>query len=317
MIGAGIMFMLTSRLPAVAPIPTSASEAFASATSSALLNTEVFENSKKDYIINFKPLKESLTSITKQFPQKTFVYFAYLNNASWIGINERDQFIAASTVKVPLAMSIYRLAETGKFKMSDSYTLTQLDLDPAFGKLYQVGPDNSFTLEELMGIMLQHSDNTAMQALVSVAHQVGVGDPFGDVYTYMGWDTSNPDNIADLGTIPTYKMMDLKTLSKMFLSLYNADYDNAAHSAQILQYLATSEFHDQIVAGVPSTIPVSHKIGVWNMKPEQVYSDCGIVYVPNRNYILCLATDGLDKTTSNAFMTAISKAAYEYVSSQE
>src|SRR3989344_1663161 len=79
-----------------------------------LLNKAVTVDLEKHFIINFLSLREDLEKLQKQFPQKTYIYFLYLNNGSWIGLNEREKFTAASTVKVPLAMATYKAAEEGK-----------------------------------------------------------------------------------------------------------------------------------------------------------------------------------------------------------
>lgn len=270
-----------------------------------LINPTVTADLGKHFIINFVPLKKQFLDIQKNYPQNTYIYFDYLNNAAWVGVNEKDLFTAASTIKVPLAMSIMKMQEDGKLKLSDSYTLDQLDLDSHFGDLYKVGPDNAFTIEELMKIMLEKSDNTAMNALYKVLQLVGINDPFADVYSFMGWDYNN------FGEAPTYFDINLKTLSNMFLALYNAKYDNIENSQAILKYLDNSNFDEQIVAGVPVGVAVAHKSGVNDEK--KTYSDCGIVYAPNRNYILCIGSVGAAKPNADKFMVEISKAAYEYV----
>jgi beta-lactamase class A len=270
-----------------------------------LINPGVTANLGKHFIINFKPLETSFKATQARYKQKTFIYFVYLNNAAWIGENESALFTAASTIKVPLAMAIVKMAEEGKLSLSQSYTLDQLDLDSNFGDLYKVGPDNSFTLQELIQIMLENSDNTAMNALIKVAHLIGVSDPFADVYAFMGWGAS------DFGKTPTYNLINLKTLSNMFIALYNAKYDDLDDSQLVLSYLDNSTFTDQIVSGAPANIPVAQKFGV--NAADKTYSDCGIVYAPNRNFLICLGIVGSDQKTANSFMKEITSAAYEYV----
>lgn len=271
----------------------------------SLINESVISDMDKHYIINFKPLKAQLVKLQNKQIQKTYIYFAYLNNTSWIGLNEKDFFTAASTIKVPLAMSIAKMEEDGKLKSTDLYSLIDLDLDPAFGDLYKVGSDKSFTVDELVQIMLMHSDNTAMQALFHVMELIGVHDPLASVYDAMGWDYNGFGNKA------TYIDINLKTLSNIFMALYNASYLNVSDSQKILAYLAQTDFNDQIMAGLPKGAIVSHKIGL-NEK-NKTYSDCGIVYAPNRPYILCVGSSGLDKKASNAFTQDVSKAVYQYI----
>lgn len=309
------LLLLVYTLGAVGPHPVlkAVSQKFNGPVKSAddypLLNSEAVQNLQKHYIINFGPLRNDLGNIQKSYPQKSFVYFDYLNNSSWIGLNEKDMFTAASTVKVPLAMALMKAVESGKIKLTDSYTLDSLDLDPSFGDLYKAGADKAFTVEELIKIMLEQSDDTAMMAIFNIFNKLGINDPLGDVYTTMGWTAFIGQPLGSDGK-PDYQDINTKTLSNMFTALYNATYVDADSSQKILAYLANTPFNDKIDAGVPDGVTVAHKIGVY--ADNNTYSDCGIVYAPNRNYILCVGFVG-DENSAKTFMSKVSKTAYQYV----
>lgn len=294
----GVGVLLGIFIPRLSPPPSSPAFEFINPTVTSKLN--------KHFIINFLPLKKQLEAIQSEYSHKTYIYFNYLNNGSWLGINERENFAAASLVKVPLAMSVYKMVEEGKIKLTDTYSLEELDLDKNFGELYKIGPDKELTVEELLKIMLEQSDNTAMRALTNVAGKIGVDDPFADIYSFMGWILDESDQE------PNYReVINLKTLSNMFLALYNATYINFEHSNQILTYLTNTPFNDKIAAGTPGDIPVSHKIGIASNK--ETFSDCGIVYAPNRNYLLCLGSNGADEKKAGKFMSEVSEAVYQFV----
>jgi beta-lactamase class A len=277
----------------------------------AFVNPTVMSNLNKHFIINFGPLKKTITEIQAKYPHKTYVYFLYLNNGAWTGLNEREEFTAASTVKVPLAMAAMKAVEEGKLQLSDRYTLNELDLNADFGELYKNGADHDFSLEELIRIMLEQSDNTAAIAVQNILMNIGIADPLADVYAQFGW--AYGDNVPGFGegTTPNYVKINLKTLSNMFLALYNATYNSPEHSEKILGYLAGSSFNNKIVAGVPERVPIAHKIGV--SANDETFSDCGIVYASNRHYILCVGSNGGDEKRAASFMAEISKAAYDYV----
>ncbi|MBI5077808.1 MAG: serine hydrolase, partial [Candidatus Yonathbacteria bacterium] len=182
------------------------------------INKAVTANLGKHFIINFKPLRTELEKIQKSYPQKTYIYFSYLNSGSWVGLNEREEFYAASTLKVPLAMAVLKAVEDGRLKLSDSYSLEELDLDQGFGDLYKVGADKEFTVEELLKIMLEQSDNTAFNAVFTVFRRVGIDDPLGSVYGFLGWESL--PSIPELGETPNYSKITLKTLANLFVALY-------------------------------------------------------------------------------------------------
>lgn len=210
-----------------------------------------------------------------------------------------------------MAMALFKAIEEDRIKLTDNYALEELDLDKNFGELYKVGPDKQFTVEELVRIMLEKSDNTAMSGINNIFKKIGIDDPLGSVYEFMGWEGESFKSIAEMGKVPNYQNINLKTLSTMFLALYNAKYVNVEHSQQILEYLTNTPFNSKIVAGVPENVIVSHKIGV--SAQDNTFSDCGIIYAPNRNYILCLGSNGGDEKQASKFMAEVSKAVYKYV----
>ncbi len=208
-------------------------------------------------------------------------------------------------------MALFKAIEEEKLKLTDSYALEELDLDKNFGDLYKVGPDRQFTVEELVKIMLEKSDNTAMSGINNIFKKLGIDDPLVEVYSSMGWESGGIEPIAEMGKTPNYQNINLKTLSTMFLALYNAKYVNIGHSNKILEYLTNTPFNNKIAAGVPDNVMVAHKIGT--SAQDQTFSDCGIVYASNRNYILCLGSNGGDEKNAAKFMAEISAAAYKFV----
>lgn len=288
--------------------PTSASNPNTAAPTGeySFINPTVIAGIGKHYIINVQPLKEKLLAIKDKYPYPTYVYFAYLSNDSWIGVNEREYFTAASTIKVPLAMSIMKAVEDKKLSLDSQYTVRPEDLDDNFGDFYKTAEGNTYTIRELMRIMLENSDNTASAALVRALREIGFEDPFSNVYTFMGWD-----NYPALGEVPEYFDINLKVLSNMFLALYNAKYVNIEHSQEILGYLNNDNFEDQIVAGVPNSVAVAHKSGI--QLNTSTYSDCGIVYAPSRHYLLCVGLEGVSENVANTFISEVSEAAYQFV----
>ncbi|TSC90965.1 MAG: beta-lactamase class A [Parcubacteria group bacterium Licking1014_17] len=278
----------------------------------SLINPTISANLGKHYIINFSPLKKELEIIRGKYAQKNYIYFLYLNNSSWVGFDEKELFTAASTVKVPVAISVLRFIENGRLKLNDVYTLDELDIDNGFGELYKGGVGKEFSVEELIKIMVEQSDNTALLALLHIFEDIGIINPLEDVYLSLGWDMAGFMPSFGQDAQPNYENINLKTLSNMFTALYNVAYLNEEHSQKLLSFLADTPFDEKMVRGIPSSVTVSHKIGI-AAGGGKTFSDCGIVYIPKRHYILCLGSSGGDESSANQFMAEVSKAVYQYV----
>lgn len=211
---------------------------------------------------------------------------------------------AASLLKVPLAMEIYKAIESGKLTPSQKITLTQPMLDNAFGTLYQKGAGYTLTVQDAVRIMLVESDNTAVKALSAT---LGNSLPNGEsVFNYL--DTAVQQD-ADFSVL-----IGARGYSSILKCLYFACYLNPEHSETVLQHLSQTNFKNRLVAGVADKkIKIAHKIGVFQ---ETTQSDCGIIYKEARPYILCVMIDGQDNQKTDWHISELSKRVYNYVNKQ-
>ena len=129
------------------------------------------------------------------------------------------------------------------------------------------------------------------------------------------------DDVADYLDIPKEKQENFivispKNYSSILRSLYLSSYLQESSSSEIIDILTKTTFNDKLPAGVESRVKVAHKVGVYTNPKVTVptFSDCGIVYVPQRPYILCIMTNTSEEN-ARRHMTDISKMIYDYVSS--
>jgi beta-lactamase class A len=107
-----------------------------------------------------------------------------------------------------------------------------------------------------------------------------------------------------------------------FRVLFNASYLTKESSQKALELLTHTDFTGGLVAWVSnSDILVAHKfgergiIGANGIEEKQLH-DCWIVYYPDRPYILCVMTRGLDWSKLQQTIADISKMVYEEVASK-
>lgn len=266
-----------------------------------LLSKRVFIEDSNDLIVNFVPLRNALKEYVAAQNGTVGVYFEYLPSGSSIGANDTEEVRLASLSKVPLVMSVLKKIEKGGLALDTEITLKKEFLDPKFGDLWKKGEGTVLTVEELIKLSLQRSDNTAYEALFSLLSQKEVMD----VYNSLEIEVSGRDD--DVRVSP-------KSYSSIFRSLYLSTYLQLKDSQYILEILTNTIFNDKIPSGLPSFVPVSHKIGVFDRADgaEKVYTDCGIVYYPLRPYILCIFVQDTEMATIK-HAQLISKMVYGYV----
>lgn len=261
------------------------------------LSKRIFMENQNDILINLLPLREALREYIGGLPDNVGVYFEYLPSGNSIGVNEKMEVEIASLIKIPMVMLAYREFEKGRANKSDVLTIKEENLDSNFGNLWQKGAGTQLTVEEAIRLALVESDNTAANMLLSIASEESINEVFDSL---------------DIETTKGGKLLTIspKSYSSIFRSLYLSSYLKRESSNEILEVLTRTIFNEQIVAGVPSTVKVAHKIGVF--QSTNTHSDCGIVFAPRRPYLLCIMTEA-DKKKANEYMRHISKMIYGYV----
>ncbi len=83
--------------------------------------------------------------------------------------NADRKFGAASTVKIPLMVEIFRQIDRGERSLDDEYVLTAEDVAVGSGVMLHLHHGMTFTLNDLIYLMISISDNTATNILIEMA----------------------------------------------------------------------------------------------------------------------------------------------------
>lgn len=268
------------------------------------LSKRIFASNPNDIIVNFIPLREALKEYVGKQAGKVGVYFEYLPSGTSIGINDKEEIKLASLSKVPIAMSILKKIEREQMSLNDTLVIEKKHLNQKFGTLWKKGEGASLSVGEAIRYALVESDNTAYDLLFDQL----TGKEINEVYE--GLDI--PIGIEKEEDL--YPIVSPKNYSSIFRSLYLSSFLSTEHSNYILKLLTQSEFNDKLRAGVPENILVSHKIGVFTRtdNSRNVFIDCGIIYVPERPYIICAFVQDTENRAQK-HISYISKIIYGYI----
>jgi beta-lactamase class A len=219
-------------------------------------------------------------------------------------VNPAEQYQAASLIKLPVAMELYKAQELGLIDLGQTIALKEEWLNDDFGTLYHRGAGYELTLQEAVRILLVESDNTALRAIIETNDKVLQLEDRALSSLDIEFSTDENQSIR-IGT---------RAYSSFLKCLYFACYNTKAHSQDMLRYLTQTPFNNRLAAGVDEGVTVAHKIGVFN---TQVQSDCGIVYLENNNYVLCIMLVGNDTDTINQTMAELSRLVFDFVQDSE
>ncbi|QQR52221.1 serine hydrolase [bacterium] len=218
------------------------------------------------------------------------------------GFDDRE-LIAASLIKVPLVMNLYKAAELRRVNLEQVITIQESQLDHSYGELWQRGAGTTLTLRELAKLTLAESDNTASRAI------------FDQIQSKL---SENEQSLAQLdidqNTYDGQAVINARSYSSVLKSLYLSSYLNRDHSSELLNFLTQSNENTRLTKLLPSDLAVAHKNGVYNREWSE--SDCGIVYAKARPYSVCIMV-GLPDDQAGLFMAETSKLIFDYVTSYQ
>ena len=251
------------------------------------------------FITNIQPLREKLNKIGEDRNLETAsIYFEYLQTGANISIKPNVRVYPASLLKVPTAIAVMRKIEKGEWRLDNKLVLFAGDIDPNYGEQYYKNSiGTTFTIEELLKAILIESDNTTHRILI---RNLSTED-FALMRDSMGLDE----------VLNERQLLSAKEYSRVFRALYYASSISREHSEQLLEWLSETPFNDYLQSGLPAGVKFSHKIGEGG--PSKTYLDSGIVYAPDRPYLLTVVIAGRDEAETKEIMREISQTVYDYV----
>ena len=254
------------------------------------------------------------------------VYFRDLTTQDSTLVNARHRFHAASTMKVPVMIQLFRDRDAHRLSLDDSIAVANVFKSIVDSSPYQLdkGDDSDSTLylrvggkasiRELVELMETVSSNLATNILIThvgapranaTAHQLGAdsilvlrGVEDGKAYRA---GRNNTTTARDLGVLMT--------------AIAQNRAASAAACREMLEILGRQHFKEGIPAGLPENVRVYHKTG-WVGK--LVYHDAAIVELPGgRRYVLAVLTGGIEKDEdAYKVVSDISRMVYESVTAR-
>ena len=240
-------------------------------------------------------------------------------------IDGRDEFLidpdkpfhAASTMKVPVMIELFRQAADGSLSLDEALPVRNGFRSVVDGSPYSLDESDdsdrevyaaigkTMTLRRLCELMITVSSNLATNLLIE---RIGVQNVRRTV-TRLGADGMQvqrgveDDKAFQKGLNNTTTA---RALLVLFDRLAHGTAVNPERDREMVEILERQHFRDGIPAGLPSDVPVAHKTG----SITRIQHDAGIVFA-HPPYVLVVLVRGLeDEKTSKALIAEISRAVY-------
>ena len=226
-------------------------------------------------------LKSQLQGLMSQYPMiKPSIYVWEYENGKYVDINGDSLYSAASIIKLPVLVRLFKSIEANQMTIYDEMLLTDYYQSPGSGNLQYAQTGRKYSLDSLAKTMIQDSDNTSTNMIMSKLGgmddiNVGLRD-WGISTTYVRtW-------LPDLkGTNKTTA----KDMAKILYNLDNPGFLNVNSREFIIDYLSHVKNNRLIAAGLGDGAMFIHKTG----DIGTMLGDAGIVFAPNgKKYIVVI-----------------------------
>lgn len=251
------------------------------------------------------------------------VGLAYVDLASGdrLFLNADTSFHAASTMKVPVMIELFRRANTGSFRMDQGLLLVNQFASLVDGSPYALDPgsDSDSTLyhrigqrvrvDTLLRLMITRSSNFATNTLITL---VGADKVTSTMRSFGAQRIQVLRGVEDGKAFE--KGLNNTTTARDLAIILRAIQEGRAASPnatrEMLEILSAQEFNEKIPAGLPAGTRVAHKTG----EITAVSHDAAIIYPSGRKpYVLVVLTRGLaDGTKSARLIADISAIVYAH-----
>ena len=275
------------------------------------------------------PLVELSQNISSKISESKGVFavaFADLKTGDTLFINADERFHAASTMKTPVMIELYKQAAEGKFSLDDSILVKDDFISIVDGSAYtmDVSEDSETILYEKVGArlpiraimfeMITQSSNLATNILIELvdakkvtATMRDLGAP--DIEVLRGVEDIKAFEKGLSNSTTAFDLM------KIFEAIGKDEIISEEVCKEMVGVLLKQKFNEIIPANLPEDVKIAHKTG----SITGVQHDSGLVILPNgHEYVLILLSKNLESSDQGvAILAEISKMVYDYVVSEK
>jgi beta-lactamase class A len=248
-------------------------------------------------------LQNQLNLLSTRAPGHIGVIVKDLTTGLSTGVNESANMPAASTIKIPVMVEVFRQMAAGDFDLNRQVTLERPDRDDGWGDLVYAHPGNRYSVANLLRLMIAESDNTATNMLIRLVGRVHINqtmERLGLRQTRLADYIRSDGDIRGLRTSPL-------DMSRLLDSMAHEQLVNEWSSRAMIAILTGQRHNGLLPEPLPPGTQIAHKTGTLH----DTLNDVGIVYLNNSPYVIAVLTTHLPTLDAGRqFIRGVSRLAY-------
>ena len=221
------------------------------------------------------------------------------------GYNADASMPAASTIKIPVMVEVFRQMSIGNLTLTQTVGLMRSDKDYGSGDICDATPGTRYSVKTLLWQMITESDNTATNMLIRLVGRRQINLTMRDLglrRTMLGDDirTSSSRIRYSLRSSPRDMVALLESMARDRLV-------DPWSSHEMLGILMGQQHNSLLPQPLPEGLEIAHKTG----SLHDTLNDVGVVYLDSEPYVIAVMTTNLPSLNSGRrFIRNVSRLAY-------
>jgi beta-lactamase class A len=231
-------------------------------------------------------LRADLHRLVLNFPASSAVEVMDLSTGYHVGYNAAAAMPAASTIKVPVMVEVFRQLEEGRFDLDRRVTLLDSDKDYGSGDLCDEPAGSTYSVDELLSKMIDISDNTATNMLIRL---VGLRNINREMYD-LGLQHTRLEGYVRTDTWSVRQALESSPADMVHLLAMMAKRElvDDWSSNEMISILEDDQINTLLPEPLPEGVAIAHKTGSF----FDTLNDVGIVY-GDAPYVIAVMTTHL------------------------
>jgi beta-lactamase class A len=251
----------------------------------------------------FHELQAELRSASARLPGAAGIVVKDLATGYSSSVNAGANMPAASVIKIPVMVEVFRQMSLGAFDLNRTLHLQASDRDWGWGDMADAPIGTKRTVSQLLQLMITESDNTATNELIRLVGRGHINATMADLgmhHTVVGDYIRSDGDIRSLRTTPG-------DMSSLLEAMFQHRLIDEWSSRAMLAILVGQHHNGLLPEPLPHGLPIAHKTGTLH----DTLNDVGIVFLRNEPYIIAVMTTNLPTLdTGRRFIRGVSRMAY-------
>ena len=246
---------------------------------------------------NLSVLEKKVRSLVATFPGTYGVTFVNLATGERFGVNDTQEYIAASTSKFPMNVLLWKRIAAGEIDPESMLVYLKEDFESGTGIIQNQPFGTEYSVRTTSRYSVIHSDNCGINMIIRL---LGIEDirqylrDLGGVVEYGKTHRSCPADMANVA-----------------VDLYKFYEENPAVAGELVDFLEHTDWNERINGLLPKEVRVAHKIG----NQTRTANDVGIIFA-RQPYVLSVMTDKVDFDAACRNIARLSKMIYDHLEGQ-